>query len=92
MKKNKLKVEVFFPFASCTCTYAPLLEKVGRVTAKFKDSVDLKMRSTKSPEAKEYGLLDSCVMVDGTIKLPPSFDEEKLEELIVSRLHFAEGE
>ncbi len=86
MKKNKLKVEVFFPFASCTCTYAPLLEKVGRATARFKDLIDFKMRSTKSTEAKKYGLHDSCVIVDGTIKLAHAFNEKELEELIASRL------
>ncbi len=80
-------MEVFFPFASCTCTYAPLLEKVARATAKFNDLIDFKMRSTKSTEAKEYGLQDSCVMVDGIIRLSPNFEEKELEELIDSRLH-----
>ena len=83
MSKNKLKIEVFFPFSSCACAYGPLMEKLGRVTAKFKDSVDFNMRSTKSKEAREYGIQESCIMVDGVIKLSPDFDEKELEEVII---------
>jgi len=59
------------------------MEKLGRVTAKFKDSVDFNMRSTKSKEAREYGIQESCIMVDGVIKLSPDFDEKELEEVII---------
>ncbi len=85
MRKNKLKVEAFFPFSSCACTYAPLMEKIGRVTAKFNDSVEFHMKSTKSKEAREYGIQDSCVMVDGAIRLSADFDEKELEEAIIKR-------
>jgi len=59
------------------------MEKVGRVTAKFKDSVEVKMKSTKSPEASKYGVQDMCVIVDGTGKLSASFDEKELEDVIL---------
>jgi len=85
LKKSKLKVEAFFPFSSCTCTYAPLIERIGRVTAKFKDSVDVQMKSTTSKEAREYGIQDSCIIVDGVIKLSAGFDEKELEEAIIKR-------
>lgn len=85
MKKNKLKVEVFFPFRSCTCTYAPLMEKIGRVTAKFKDTVELQMKSTTSKEAREYGINGSCIVVDGEIRLSVDVDERELEETIIKR-------
>jgi hypothetical protein len=58
------------------------MEKVGRVTAKFKDLIEIQMKSTKSPEASKYGVQDSCVMIDGRIKLPPDFDEKELEDII----------
>ena len=57
---KKLKVEVFFPFGSCACTYASLMEKVGRVTSRFKNSVDVQMKSSTSREAKTYGIQDKC--------------------------------
>jgi hypothetical protein len=82
VKKNKVKVEVFVPFGSCTCTFAPLLEKVGRVTSKFKDTVEVQMRSTNSKEAQAYGIRESCVIVDYTIKMTTDFDERKLEAII----------
>lgn len=85
MKKSKLKVEAFFPLSSCVCTYAPLIEKIGRVTAKFKDSVEFKIKSTTSKEAREYGIQGSCVVVDGVVKLSADFDEKELEEAITKR-------
>ena len=85
MRKNKLKVEAFFPFSSCACAYAPCMEKIGRVTAKFKDSVEIKMKSTTSKEAREYGIQGSCIVVDGVIRLSPDFDEKELEEAIIKR-------
>jgi len=85
VKKNKLKVEAFFPFSSCACAYAPFMEKIGRVTAKFKDSVDFQMKSIKSKEAREYGIQESCVMVDGVIKLSVDFEEIELEQAIIQR-------
>ena len=85
MKKSKLKIEVFFPFGSCACSFAPLMEKVGRVISNFKDTVDVQMRSTTSKEAREYSIQGSCVIVDGTIRLSADFDEKQLEEAIIQR-------
>ena len=85
MRKNKLKVEAFFPFSSCACAYAPLMEKIGRVTAKFKESVDFQMKSIKSKEAREYGIQSACVIVDEVIRLSADFDENELEEAIIKR-------
>lgn len=80
-----MKVEAFFPFSSCTCAYAPLMEKIGRVTAKFRDSVEVHMKSTTSKEACKYNIRDSCVIVDEVIRLPADFDENELEEAIIKR-------
>jgi len=85
LRKSKLKVEAFFPFSSCACAYAPFMEKIGRVTAKFKDSVEFQMKSTTSKEAREYGIQGSCVIVDGVIRLPADFEEKELEEAIMRR-------
>ena len=78
-------IEVFFPFGSCACSFAPLMEKVGRVTSNFKDTVDVQMRSTASKEAREYSVQDSCVIVDGVVRLLADFDEKQLEEAIIQR-------
>lgn len=83
MKKNKVKVEVFVPLGSCVCNSAPLMEKVGHVTSKFKDLVEVQTKSTKSSEASKYGVQDMCVVVNGKIKLPSDFDEEELEDAIL---------
>lgn len=80
--RNKLRVEVFVPFGSCICDFATFMEKVGRVTAKFKDLIEIQMKSTKSPEASTYGVQDSCVMIGGKIKLSADFDEKELEDII----------
>ena len=86
MKKRRLKIEVFFPFGSCACSFAPLMEKVGRVASKFTDKVDVQMKSTTSKEAREYAVQGSCVIVDGVVKLSSDFDESKLEEAITQRI------
>ncbi|TET19605.1 hypothetical protein E3J74_05825 [Candidatus Bathyarchaeota archaeon] len=83
MKKNKVKVEVFVSLGSCVCNFAPLMEKVGYVTSKFKDLVEVQMKSTKSSEASKYGVQDMCIVVNGKIKLPSDFDEEELEDTIL---------
>jgi len=62
------------------------MEKVGRVTSRFKKSVDVKMKSSISKEAKAYGVQDPCVIVDGTVRFPADFDEKQLEEAITQRL------
>ena len=85
MTKNKLKIEVFFPFGSCACSYAPLMEKVGRVSSNFKDTVEVLMRSTASKEARVYAIKDSCVIVDGEVRLSADFVEKQLEEAIIQR-------
>lgn len=58
------------------------MEKVGRVTSKFKDLVEVQTKSTSSAEAYKYGVEETCIMVNGKIKLPASFDEKELENVI----------
>jgi len=82
MKRNKVKVEVFMPLGFCVCNFAPLMEKVGQVTSKFKDLLEVQMKSTKSSEASKYGVQDMCVVVNGKTKLPSDFDKKELEEAI----------
>ena len=83
---KKLKVELFFPFGTCACTYASLMDKVGRVTSRFKGSVDIQMKSSTSKEAKAYGVEDPCVIVDGAVRFSGDFDEKQLEEAITQRI------
>lgn len=83
MKRNKVKIEVFVPVGSCVCNFAPLMEKVGEVTSKFKDTVEIQTKSTKSSEASKYGVQDMCVVVDEKIKLSSDFDDKELEDAIL---------
>ena len=73
------------PLGSCVCHFAPFMEKVGRVTSKFKDVVEVQTKSTKSPEASKYGVQEMCVIVDGAVKLSANFDEKELEDAILKR-------
>ena len=83
IKKYKVKIEVFVPLGSCVCNSAPLMEKVGRVASKFKDLVEVQMKSTKSSEASKYGINNMCIIVDGKTKFPSDFDEKELEKAIL---------
>jgi len=85
LKNNKLKIEVFFPFDSCACSFAPLMEKVARATSKFKDTVEVQMKTNTSKEARGYSVQGSCVIVDGVIRLSADFNEKELEAAIIKR-------
>ena len=83
-----MKVEVFVPLGSCVCNFAPLMEKVGQVTSKFKDLVEVQTKSTKSSEASKYGVQDMCVIVNETVKLSADFSEKELEEVYERAIFF----
>ena len=61
------------------------MKKIGQVAAEFKDSVEFKIKSTTSKEAREYGIQGSCIVVDRVVKLSADFDEKELEEAIIKR-------
>jgi len=82
MKKNKMKIEVFVPFGLCICEFTPFMKKIGNVTSKFKDSVEVQMKSTNSQEASKYGVQGLCVIVNGTVKFSSDFEEKELEDTI----------
>jgi hypothetical protein len=86
MKRDKVKVEVFVPLGFCFCNFAQPMEKVGRVTSKFKDLVEVQIKSTKSSEASKYGVQDMCVVIEEKFKLPTDFDEKELEEAISKQI------
>ncbi|MFP3984747.1 MAG: hypothetical protein ACLFU9_02095 [Candidatus Bathyarchaeia archaeon] len=81
-----MKIEVFVPLGSCVCSFAPIMEKVGRATAEFQDSVEVRMKSTKSPEASKHRIEDTCVLVDEKFRFPAGFDEKKLEDAVLQSL------
>jgi len=83
VKRDKVKVEVFVSLGSCVCDFAPLMEKVGHVTSKFKDFVEVQTKSIKSSEALGYGVQDMCVVVNGETKLCSDFDESELVDSIL---------
>jgi hypothetical protein len=82
LKKGKVKIEVFVPIGSCVCSFAPFMEKIGRVTSKFKDTTEVQMKSNKSPEASRYGVEDMGLVVNGRTKLSANFGEKELEDAI----------
>jgi len=82
MKKGKVKLEVFVPLGSCVCDFAPFMEKIGRVTSRFKDVTEVQMKSNKSSEATKYGVQDMGIVINGKIKLSADFEEKELEDAI----------
>ena len=79
-----MKVEVFVPLGSCICDFAALMEKVGQATSKYKDSVEVQIKSMKSSKASEREIQDVCVIVNGDVKLSSDFNEKELENAILS--------
>jgi ribosome-associated translation inhibitor RaiA len=58
------------------------MEKIGRVTSKFKDVTEVQMKSNKSSEASTYGIQDMGIVINGKIKLPANFEEKELQAAI----------
>lgn len=86
-RKDKLKIEVFVPFGSCICDFAPFIEKVMKVTSKFKDLVNIEMKAANSPDASKYGVKGLSVVVDGSVRLSADFNEDEIEEIIKRKLN-----
>jgi len=62
------------------------MEKVGRVTSKYKNSIDFQAKSLGSAEASKRGIEEMCVVVDETTTLSANFDEKDLERAIISKI------
>lgn len=82
MAKTRVKIEVFVPLGSCVCTFAPFMEKIGRVTSRFKDLTEVQMKSNKSSDAIKHGIQEMGIVINGKITLHASFEEKELEEAI----------
>jgi hypothetical protein len=82
IKKAKVKIEVFVPLGSCVCNFAPFMEKIGRVTSRFKDVTEVQMKSNKSSEASRYGFQNMGIVINGKIKLSQNFEEKELQDAI----------
>ena len=85
IKKGRIKVEVFVPLGSCACSFAPFMEKVGRVTSKYKNSIDFQAKSIGSAEASKRGIEEMCVVVDEVATFSADFNEGDLERAIISK-------
>jgi hypothetical protein len=81
-RKTRVRVEVFVPMDSCICNYANFMEKIGRVTSRFKDLTEVQVKSSKSSEASRYGVQDMGIVINGKIKLSASFEEKELQDAI----------
>jgi len=58
------------------------MEKIGRVTSRFKDVTEIQMKSNKSSEASKYGVQDMGLVINEKIKLPENFEEKELQDAI----------
>lgn len=81
--KTKVKIEVFVPLGSCVCNFAPFMERIGRVTSRFKDVTEVQVKSNKSSEASKYGVQDMGIVINERTKLSADFDEKELYNAIV---------
>jgi hypothetical protein len=86
-RRDKLKIEVFVPFGSCICDYAPFVEKVMKIASKIKDQVNIEMKAANSLDASKYDVKGLSIVIDGSVKLSADFDEKELEEIIKGKLH-----
>lgn len=77
---------IFYPVNSYVCSSEYLLEKVRMGASRFRDYVDFNMRSAAS-EAHQYSIKETCVLVNGSVRLNPDFEGEELTEAIIECLN-----
>jgi ribosome-associated translation inhibitor RaiA len=59
------------------------MERIGRVTSRFKDVTEVQVKSNKSSEASKYGVQDMGIVINERTKLSADFDEKELYNAIV---------
>jgi len=59
------------------------MERIGRVTSRFKNVTEVQVKSNKSSEASKYGVQDMGIVINERTKLSADFDEKELYNAIV---------
>jgi hypothetical protein len=81
-EESKAKVEIFTSFGGCGCSGASFMDRVWKVLLEFRDRVDFTTKSLDSPEADQYRVIGSFVVVDGQTVLGRNLSEGALRAAI----------
>lgn len=85
--KSKVKLEIFMTMDKCVCNAAPFMERIGRITSRFKDAVQVQVKSIQSEEATKRGIKHQCAILDGQIMFSEDFSEKEFEAELLRRLN-----
>ncbi len=81
-----VRLEAFVPLHECTCHYSFFIQKIERVIAAYRDSVDIEIKGISSPDGVKYEIEDLTLVVNKETKLPANFSEDELSSIIEEKL------
>jgi hypothetical protein len=70
---KKISVDIFVPLNQCACVYESYIQRVFSVLFEYLDYISFQTKSLDSDEARNLGLTENCVVLDGEKIVTTSF-------------------
>jgi hypothetical protein len=70
---SKLQVDIYVPLNACACEWSQFMNLIFSVITPYIKYIKHETKSLDSEEAREMGLFNKCVIVDGNKKYTTSF-------------------
>lgn len=75
--KNKITIDVFVPLNTCSCVYESFIQRVFNVLLDYMKLISYQTKSLDSEEARQLGLMENSIVVDGIKIFTSAFDLKK---------------
>ena len=70
---SKLRVDIYVPLNACACEWSQFMNLIFSVITPYIKYIKHETKSLDSEEAREMGLFNKCVIVDGQKKYTTSY-------------------
>ena len=70
---SKLRVDIYVPLNACACEWSQFMNLIFSVITPYIKYIKHETKSLDSEEAREMGLFNKCVIVDGEKKYTTSY-------------------
>ena len=70
---SKLRVDIYVPLNACACEWSQFMNLIFSVITPYIKYIKHETKSLDSEEAREMGLFNKCVVVDGENKYTTSY-------------------
>jgi len=73
LEPSKLQVNIYVPFNACACEWSQFINLIFSAITPYIKYIKHETKSLDSEEAREMGLFNKCVIVDGEKKYTTSY-------------------